>query len=78
MDSPAFKGPDAHTILEALTHAGLKRTHPREVIAAYVAQKGEANADFTLEGLWHEVRARDLVTPWFCLRREMSFPQLAV
>jgi Fur family ferric uptake transcriptional regulator len=57
MDSLEFKGPDAHTILEALTHAGLKRTHPREVIAVYVAQKGEANADFTIEDLWREVRA---------------------
>lgn len=57
MDAPEFKGPDAYTILEALTHAGLKRTHPREVIATYVAQKGEANADFTIEDLWHEVRA---------------------
>ena len=56
MDAPEFKGPDAHTILEALTQVGLKRTHPREVIAAYVAQKGEANADFTIEDLWREVR----------------------
>jgi hypothetical protein len=33
MDTPELKGPDAHTILEALTHAGLKRTHPRRLRA---------------------------------------------
>ncbi len=57
MDTPEFRGPDAHTILAALAHAGLKRTRPREVIVQYIAQKGEANADFTIEDLWHEVRA---------------------
>ena len=55
MDTPEFKGPDAHLILEVLSHAGFKRTRPREVIAAYIVQKGEANADFTIEDLWHEV-----------------------
>ncbi|HEX7734804.1 MAG TPA: Fur family transcriptional regulator [Ktedonobacteraceae bacterium] len=56
MDSPEFTGPDTQTILAALTRAGLKRTRPREVIAASVARKGEDNADFTIEDLWHEVR----------------------
>jgi Fur family transcriptional regulator, ferric uptake regulator len=57
MDAPEFRGPDTHAILEALVHAGLKLTRPREVIAAYVAQKSAANADFTIEDLWREVRA---------------------
>ena len=56
MDSPELQGPDTQTILAALTQAGLKRTRQREVIAAYIAQKGEENADFTIEDLWHEVR----------------------
>jgi Fur family transcriptional regulator, ferric uptake regulator len=56
-NAPDLKGPDAETILKALAHAGLKRTRPREVIAAYVAQKGEENLDFTIEDLWHEVRS---------------------
>jgi Fe2+ or Zn2+ uptake regulation protein len=55
MDTPELKGPDAKTILEALARAGFKRTRPREVIAAYVAQKGEENLDFTIEDLWREV-----------------------
>ncbi|MBA2680246.1 MAG: transcriptional repressor [Ktedonobacteraceae bacterium] len=58
MDVPDLKGPDTETILAALAHAGLKRTHPREVIAAYVAQKGTENLDFTIENLCHEVRTR--------------------
>ena len=57
MDTPECKGPDTPTILAALAHAGLKHTRPREVITAYVAQKGEENADFTIEDLWHKVRA---------------------
>jgi Fur family transcriptional regulator, ferric uptake regulator len=56
MDSPERKGPETRTILEVLAQAGFKRTRPREVIAASVAQKGEENADFTIEDLWHEVR----------------------
>ncbi|MBA2680241.1 MAG: transcriptional repressor [Ktedonobacteraceae bacterium] len=56
MNVSDFKGPDTETILEALTHAGLKRTRPRAVIATYVAQKGEENLDFTIEDLWREVR----------------------
>ena len=55
MDSLEARGPDTQTILEVLAHAGLKRTRPREAIAAYVAQKGAENADFTIEDLWHEV-----------------------
>jgi Fe2+ or Zn2+ uptake regulation protein len=34
------------TILKALANAGLKRTRPREVIAAYGAREGEENLDF--------------------------------
>lgn len=56
MASPEWRGPDTYTILAALTHAGLKRTRPREVIAAFVARKGEEHADFTIEDLWHEVQ----------------------
>ena len=56
MNAPGLKGPDTETILKALAHAGLKRTHPREVIAVYVVQKAEENLDFTIEDLWREVR----------------------
>ena len=58
MNAPDLKSPDAESILQALAHAGLKRTRPREAIAAYVAQKGEENLDFTIEDLWREVRTR--------------------
>lgn len=57
MDTLEIREPDAHTILEALARAGLKRTRSREVIVRSIAQKGAANADFTIEDLWHEVRA---------------------
>lgn len=55
MNTLEFKGPDEHTILEALAQAGLKRTRPREMIAAYVAQKSAENTDFTIDDLWKEV-----------------------
>lgn len=58
MDAPDLTGPDTETIPKALANAGLKRTRPREVIAAYVAQKGEENLDFTIEDLWREVRTK--------------------
>jgi Fur family transcriptional regulator, ferric uptake regulator len=58
MDAPDLTEPNTETILKALANAGLKRTLPREVIAAYVAQQGEENLDFTIEDLWREVRAR--------------------
>lgn len=50
---------DATTIIAALEVAGLRLTCPRKALADQVGRLAAADADFTIEDLWHGVRQTD-------------------
>jgi Fe2+ or Zn2+ uptake regulation protein len=54
----AFELVSAQSIMTQLDYAGLKRSQPRQILSEYIARKGMEGEDFTIEGLWHEVRRR--------------------